>query len=75
MTLRIRLLIGQNMGLNDCNHALVGLSFRDRFARRDDWRPSTLVSSSFRRPVTEVGSKLYVLTDMLSTATRTLFSL
>jgi hypothetical protein len=36
LTLRIRLLMGQNMELNYCNHALVGLSFRDRFARRDD---------------------------------------
>jgi hypothetical protein len=36
LTLRIRLLMGQNMGTQYWNHALVGLSFRDRFARRYD---------------------------------------
>jgi hypothetical protein len=37
LTLRNRLPTGQNMGYLDTeNHALVGLSFRYRFARRDD---------------------------------------
>jgi hypothetical protein len=31
------------------------------------------VSSSFRRPYTEVGSLLYVLIEMLSTTSTTLF--
>jgi hypothetical protein len=37
------------------------------------WRPSTLVSSSFRRPYTEVGILLYVLIERVST-TRAIYS-
>ena len=58
---------GRTWELNYWNHALVGLSFRDRFARRDDLEAFNACSSSFRRPYTEVGSLLYVLIGMLST--------
>jgi hypothetical protein len=36
LTLRTRLLMGRTWATNYLNHVLVGLSFRDRFARRDD---------------------------------------
>jgi hypothetical protein len=68
LTLRFRLLIGQNMDnlitkttlWSDCPLENVSQG-------RDDWRPSTLVSSSFRRPYTELGISLYVLRELMST--------
>jgi hypothetical protein len=68
LTLRNRLPTGQNMGYLDTETTLwsdcpLGIVSQGETI----WRPSTLVSSSFRRPYTEVGIPLYVLTERVST--------
>jgi hypothetical protein len=68
LTLRFRLLRGQNMdNLTTKTTLWSDYPLENVSQGRDDWRPSTLVSSSFRRPYTEVGTLLYVLTEPMST--------
>jgi len=74
LTLRNRLPTGQNMGYLDTETTLwsdcpLGIVSQGETI----WRPSTLVSSSFRRPYTEVGILLYVLTERVSITNATLF--